>query len=636
MAKNLSIALISMPWMSPNIPSIQLATLSNALKQKGIESHSYEFFLDYAAVIGLNLYNKLCEAGQFIDEYLFATHYYRVEKGNDLSEFLRYRPSLGYDSEELEEQIILALDLTTAEYLERIAESTDWSQYNAVGFSLTISQTAASMALARLIKIKFPDLTVIFGGSSCAGPMGTALMRICPYVDVAVAIEGELVLPEIIRRLGEKKDITDLKGISWRENGEVKVNAPAEGTYSYTEFPQPLNFDSYFERKEKLDLNDKIETWLPFESSRGCWYGEKNQCAFCGLHEIMKFRGRNWSSVLNEMEYWFEKYAINRFFSVDLIMPLTYYDTLLPEISKRKHSWRIFYEIKANVKKAQVKKLAEAGVRWIQPGIESLDSGILKLMEKGVTTSQNIQLLKWCEELGIRVTWNIISGIPKEDPVAYSKMEELIPKIYHLMPPSGVSPFSLHRFSPYFKNPGQYGIKSLGANSLYKYIFPEAEEHLNDLVYYHQYGFVDQPPSKEYTHSFAEAVSEWKKAWHNRCKLALGDVHDGLACIMDTRHTATPKIYPLNEPEFILYKYLDEAKLEKTLWRTFSETHPETASEIEKNGGIEKILTAWDQKGLIVNLDNKWLALAISYTKEGIASRNLLSKIATPIPYLNY
>lgn len=634
--KNLSVGLISMPWMSPNIPSIQLATLRNALDAEGIASQPFEFFLDYAATIGLNLYNKLGGAGQFIDEYLFATHYYRAEKGNNLSEFLQHRPRLGYDSEEFEEQLLRALDLVTGDFLIRLAEDTDWSKFNAVGFSLTISQTASSMALARLIKLKFPKIPIIFGGTSCAGPMGPALMRICPYIDIVVGVEGELILPELIRRLASKREITSLKGISWRVNNEVITNSDSQLIHNYLDRQQPLEFDAYFERKERLNLSDKIETWLPFESSRGCWYGEKNQCKFCGLHEIMKYRGRDSNSVISELEHWSEKYGINRFFSVDLIMPMSYYDTFLAEIKRRNYQWNLFYEIKANVKRSHVEKLAGGGVKWVQPGLESLDSEILKLMNKGVTTVQNIQLLKWCEEFGIRVTWNIITGIPMEDPASYSKMTVLIRKLHHLFPPSGVSHFALHRFSPYFEHPEDYGLKSVGAHPLYKYIFPVNQQDLDDLVYHHKYELDRPKPLKEYTEPVVDAINEWKKAFQRKAKLAIGDASDGYASILDTRWSEKPTIYSLNESELTLYKFLDEGKLENSLRENFICTHPESAKEIEQNGGIENLLSMWDRDGLIVNVDHKLLALAISYTKEGIANRNVLEKVAAPVSYLDF
>jgi hypothetical protein len=62
-------------------------------------------------------------------------------------------------------------------------------------------------------------------------------------------------------------------------------------------------------------------------------------------------------------------------------------------------AWRLFYEVKANLSHQQLELLARAGVRWVQPGIESLHTEVLRLMDKGVAGWQNIQLLKWTAEL---------------------------------------------------------------------------------------------------------------------------------------------------------------------------------------------------------------------------------------------
>ena len=46
----------------------------------------------------------------------------------------------------------------------------------------------------------------------------------------------------------------------------------------------------------------------------------------------------------------------------------------------------------------QIKNLSKANVVMIQPGIESFHDEVLKLMNKGTSTIQNIQTLKWCME----------------------------------------------------------------------------------------------------------------------------------------------------------------------------------------------------------------------------------------------
>ena len=74
----------------------------------------------------------------------------------------------------------------------------------------------------------------------------------------------------------------------------------------------------------------------------------------------------------------------------------------------------VFFEIKANVSRAQVAALVDAGITWVQPGIESLHSEVLKLMDKGIQGWQNVQLLKWARELGLRLSWSVLWGFPGE------------------------------------------------------------------------------------------------------------------------------------------------------------------------------------------------------------------------------
>jgi radical SAM superfamily enzyme YgiQ (UPF0313 family) len=183
-----------------------------------------------------------------------------------------------------------------------------------------------------------------------------------------------------------------------------------------------ISYDPFFERVKALGLRDRMPIWIPFEGSRGCWYGQKVQCTFCGLHEIMKFRERNAAEVVGELAYFNARYGETKFFAVDLILPRTFFDTFLPQLSGLGRDWRIFYEVKANLRRDDVSALADAGVKWIQPGIESLDDEVLRLMRKGVSAIQNITLLRMCREYGIEVTWNIIGGLPGESLASYRRM----------------------------------------------------------------------------------------------------------------------------------------------------------------------------------------------------------------------
>src|SRR5262249_9714226 len=135
---------------------------------------------------------------------------------------------------------------------------------------------------------------------------------------------------------------------------------------------------------------------LPHESSRGCWWGEKHHCTFCGLNGLgMAFREKSADVVAKELEMMFAKYPIRRVNMVDNIMPHKYFTSLLPRLRDRlPQTAAIFYEQKANITLRKAQALKNARITAIQPGIESLNSHVLKCINKGTTATQNIALLR--------------------------------------------------------------------------------------------------------------------------------------------------------------------------------------------------------------------------------------------------
>ncbi|HYO16298.1 MAG TPA: RiPP maturation radical SAM C-methyltransferase [Thermoanaerobaculia bacterium] len=605
------VGLVSLPWMSPAMPSIQLATLASALEREGLAADVHELYVDYAARIGLNLYNHLSNLLGYVPEWVFSRHYYGPEHGDDLAAMLAQDPLAEIPWPELAGVILEALEPVTREYLDDMVESVDWSVYDVLGISLTISQLGASMAFARRIKLRHPGIRIVFGGSQCAGPMGRAVLRICPSVDVVVHVEGELVLGELVRRLRGGQSLEGLPGVSSRGPGGEVVSGPPGGLYRETRERLPLSYDAYFRRLIRLGLLNKIKPWLPFEGSRGCWYGQKVQCTFCGLHEIMEFRAWNADAVLAELERLFARYGIGRFYAMDLIMPREYLRTLLPEVARRGHDWMFFWEIKANMRREELEVLAEAGVRWVQPGIESLDADLLHLMKKGVSPLQNVLLLKWCRELEIFCGWNLLFGLPGETAASYERMAGLIPKLHHLRPPSGGGRFQLHRFSPYFDHPEEYGIRWTGAHPMFQYAFPVPKDDLDELVYLHEF-VLDSDTSPVDCSRTEAAVLEWRRAYRRGATLGITVHPDRTSRIVDTRQVDAPaRVHLLSADETALYLFLDSGAKETSLEQAFQRAHPQAAQELDRQGGVTAVVERWLRDDLVLAIDGRIVALAL-------------------------
>lgn len=621
------VGIISMPWMGVGMPSIQLATLAAALEQEGIQSQCFELYLDYAALIGTNLYNQLSNLPGFSCEWIFARHYYEAELGVQLPRPQDRLLALGLDSTELEERALQALHPVTEEFLRRCLAQLDLERLDVIGFSLTISQVASSMALARLIKRAKPEVSIVFGGAGCAGPMGPALMRICPYIDAVVQVEGEPVFGELIRRFRAGRSAEGIPGTCWRDGAELRVN---DGSQLYTGRAQrpPINYDAYFERLDRLGLRDRLPAiWLPYESSRGCWYGQKRQCTFCGLHDIMKYRSWTYDVVLDELEHLRERYGTSNFFAVDLILPRDFTRNFFPELIRRDHDWRFFYEIKANMKRAELEVMADAGVCRVQPGIESLDDELLDLMRKGVSALQNVLLLKWCEELGIYASWNIIRGLPGESEAAYERMVALIAKLHHLRPPSGAGAFQLHRFSPYFNEPDRFGIQGNRAHSLFHHVFPVDQEVLDDLVYIHEYDLDAPIAGKDLVTRLEQAIADWKQAYARGARLSLLVEDGGEGVVEDHRDPASPRTVRLSPEQVALYQALERPQREDRLVKQLAEHHPGLTVK-----RIADTVEAWVREGFVVRDGKRVMALATLEANTRRSKRG--AQPHAPLPYL--
>jgi ribosomal peptide maturation radical SAM protein 1 len=236
-----------------------------------------------------------------------------------------------------------------------------------------------------------------------------------------------------------------------------------------------LPFPDYSEYMAQFRASRHHSGWEPqllFESSRGCWWGEKAHCTFCGLNgSTMTYRSKSADRVLEELEHFADRYPGHHVQVVDNIIEMGYFKDLLPRLAERRLRLDLFYETKANLKKDHVRTLAQANIRTIQPGIESLSDAVLTLMRKGVTWLQNVQLLKWCKELGVHPYWNLLWGFPGEPPAEYTRMAKVIPLLTHLPAPRGTYGLRLDRFSPNFNESARLGFTHVRPIDSYRHVY---------------------------------------------------------------------------------------------------------------------------------------------------------------------
>ncbi|MFC1975626.1 RiPP maturation radical SAM C-methyltransferase [Chloroflexota bacterium] len=320
----------------------------------------------------------------------------------------------------------------------------------------------------------------------------------------------------------------------------------------------------------------------------------------------MMYRSKSASRALDELIELGHKYPDCRIQAVDNILNMQYFKDFVPNLVKQNLQLELFFEVKANLKKEQLRQLREAGVIWIQPGLESLDSSMLKRMRKGVRALQNIQLLKWCKELDITPFWNIIWGFPGESPEVYQQMAQLVPLLTHL-PPGGFSTVRLDRFSPNFVAAKQLGFTNVAPYPAYHYIYPFDSQTIANLAYFFVYQYREPQDVKNYTQPLADQLKTWNKVYSQNDLLWLD--RDPYLLIFDFRPIARKSLIVLTGPSRLLYLACDTTQPISRLQQLLQK---HTGKEEVPSQEVKILLKPLLDQGLMIAEDNAYLSLAIS------------------------
>src|SRR5262249_10898195 len=155
--------------------------------------------------------------------------------------------------------------------------------------------------------------------------------------------------------------------------------------------------------------------------------GERSQCTFCGLNGSgMAFRSKSPDRAVEEIIELRRRYQVGTVSVVDNILDMRYFRTVIPRLAEEQLGVDLFWEVKSSLSPRQVGQLKAARVRYIQPGVESLNDHVLHLMRKGTTAARNVELLKWCAEYGVVPLWNLLYGFPGETQEDYNRTVEVI------------------------------------------------------------------------------------------------------------------------------------------------------------------------------------------------------------------
>ncbi len=601
----MKVLLVTMPWHSLSYPSLALGILKNkaALQAPQVrvdECYASLRFAEYVFSLRPDpgwpvLYNTLSDTVfSGIGDWIFSSAL------NETNSWNAAKMERALRANDLDVEFANWLHGMTPHFIEKLATEIAAEAYDLVAFTTTFMQNAASIAAAREIKKRSPMTRIAMGGANCDAGQGVAMHRNFPWLDFVVRGEGERAFVQLLGALQNEREFASIDGLCWRDGATTVVNRDT-GLLPVSEIAEP-DFRAYFDSLDASPLRQYIKPQLVLEAARGCWWGEKHHCTFCGLNGTgMKFRSKSPDAVWAEIANAVTLHKNLDVMMVDNIMDVRYFKTLLPMVEDSGWDLRLHYEVKANLSPDDVAALKRAKVEHIQPGIESLSSRVLTLMNKGVSGGQNIALLREGMNQNLTVSWNYLYGFPGETDEDYAVIIEQIPNLYHLQPPTGAQRLAVERFSPLFNDP-ELGVRRKTPASFYRHIYDLPEAELEDLVF-----LFDYPPvglQNDVEKALKDAVAAWRRA-HNDSTLHAYDL-GGSLMIEDRRAGHEPRVVVFEEPFEVagyelLMKSLSVAALRRLLEQRAIEVAPER---------LERWLAYLRDAGLVFVDGDRYTALA--------------------------
>lgn len=272
--------------------------------------------------------------------------------------------------------------------------------------SVTLNYPQAASILAEAKVLRPQSLTVMGGPHVSFDAVNT--LRDYPGIDVVVMGEGELTIGELMACGAEPRWFSRIRGLAYREQGAIRVNAPRGFVADIDTLPMPARHLLPLSRYRALGYPISIIT------SRGCPYS----CIFCLGRRMVgnKIRQRRASLVVDEIED-ILSYGIYRINIADdlFVSDREKVREVCGEIKKRglNFAWSAFARVNT-VDRETLEIMKDAGCDSISFGVESGNQEMLKRIRKGITLDQVRKAVAMCREAGIIVHCSFIVGLPGE------------------------------------------------------------------------------------------------------------------------------------------------------------------------------------------------------------------------------
>jgi len=290
-----------------------------------------------------------------------------------------------------------------------------------VGFYLTTFLWRNANSIAEQLKREMPDLLIVVGGPLASG-WRDRVLRETDLFDAVTFGEGEETAADLADALTYGRDLSTVRSIAYREDGEVKKTRVRPPLADLDALPFPAR-----------DLLGDVKKYVPplgtykrlpamyMYTSRGC----NGQCIFCWqLNAEGDIRTQSAERVLAELDHIYETYKLKeiRFFDDNFTYDKERIHKILDGIIERDYDLTFYASSRVDdVDEGILEKMGRAGFWGIMFGIEAGTQEDLDALGKGVTVEQNRKAVEWAHRAGLLTVTPFIFGIPGQTPESARK-----------------------------------------------------------------------------------------------------------------------------------------------------------------------------------------------------------------------
>jgi len=292
---------------------------------------------------------------------------------------------------------------------EQIEEKIKEKNPDAIGLTTMTFTLIDVLNIAKIAKKINPEIKIILGGPHVDIYPRETIDQ--PNIDYLVLGEGEEPLKNLLDNMGSSDNLRQIKGIVFKDKGEIINTGRAELNQDLDSLPFPArHLTPYKKYSSVLSKTTPVTTMF---TSRGCPY----KCLFCDRPHLGKFfRARSSKNVVDEIEEC-QKMGIKEILIYDDTFTVNRQRVMdiCSEIKKR--NLDIHWDVRARVDtidREMLETMKTSGCQRIHYGVEAGTQKILDVLRKGITLKQTEEAFKLSHEIGLETLAYFMIGSPTE------------------------------------------------------------------------------------------------------------------------------------------------------------------------------------------------------------------------------